>query len=327
MMSIYRRLLHLFKSPAGQGTLEAKGIDFKGLAESSADVILLVGADMRATYVSPSCRPILGWDPEDLVGKHPKEIFLPEDLPIIEKAARQLYSEGISVVAPAARIRCKDGSIKWCESRAQLAKASGEGPRDVVVILRDVTDQMEHQNKLAALAMTDGLTLLANRRAFDEALLREWKSTQRSGNPTSLLLLDLDHFKAFNDLYGHQVGDDCLRSVSAAVVANVRRPRDFVARYGGEEIAVILPETDSPGALTVGEWVREAIEKLKIPHLGNPEGNGWVTVSIGLATAVSASGAKNETPEGLLLVADTALYKAKRNGRNRLEHGIIITPP
>lgn len=301
-------------------------VDFQSLTENSADVILRVGPDMRASYVSPSSIQVLGWTPDELAGKHPIEIFLPEDFPAIEAAAAQLYTQGTSTVAPIARVRCKDGRVKWCESRAQLLKGASDEAGDVVVILRDVTERKELENKLAAMAMTDGLTDLANRRAFDEALTREWKATQRSGSPTSLLLLDLDHFKAFNDAYGHQVGDDCLRTVAAAVSASVRRPRDFVARYGGEELAVILPETDSAGAIHMAELVRRAVERLKLPHSGNPEGEGYVTVSIGVTTAVPSVGGTVKMPEGLLLTADSALYKAKHNGRNRVEVSILLTP-
>ena len=332
LRSLGRRLQQLFSLPQPKPQISEslrygdEATDFRSLAENSADVILRVGPDMKAAYVSPSARQVLGWDPEELVGKHPKEIYLPEDLPIIEAAAATLYSGGASTVAPAARIRCKDGSIKWCESRAQLLKGTGDGFGDVVVVLRDVTDRIEFENRLATLAMTDGLTSLPNRRAFDEALLREWKSTMRTGLPTSLILLDVDRFKAFNDHYGHLVGDDCLRAVAASVQASVRRPRDFAARYGGEEIAVILPETDSAGAFAVAESVRQAVEDLGVPHAGNPEGYGFVTVSIGVTTAVSGLGATIKTPEGLLLSADSALYKAKHKGRNRVESSILLTP-
>jgi diguanylate cyclase (GGDEF)-like protein/PAS domain S-box-containing protein len=306
--------------------VSANQTDFRSLAENSADVILRVGPDMKATYVSPSARVVLGWEPVELLGRPPKDLFIPEDLPIIESAAASLYSGDASTVAPAARIRCKDGTIKWCESRARLLDAPPDQLGDVVVVLRDVTDRIELENRLATMAMTDGLTNLANRRAFDETLSREWKATMRTGLPTSLILLDVDRFKAFNDQYGHQVGDDVLRTVAAAVTASVRRPRDFVARYGGEELAVILPETDAAGAYTVAEAVREAVQDLGIPHMGNPEGNGFVTVSLGATTAVSSLGGTIKMPEGLLLMADSALYKAKHKGRNRVEASIVLAP-
>jgi diguanylate cyclase (GGDEF)-like protein/PAS domain S-box-containing protein len=333
LRSLGRRLQKLFSLPQPAPYLAERlraldppvpQTDFQTLAENSADVILRVGADMKATYVSPSSRQVLGWDPAELVGRHPGEIYLSQDLHIIEAAAATLYSGGASTVAPIARVRCKDGSVKWCESRARLLDANPDGFGDVVVVLRDVTERKDLENRLAAMAMTDALTSLSNRRAFDEAMLREWRATQRSGLPTSLMLLDVDQFKAFNDHYGHQVGDDCLRTVAAAVLGSVRRPRDFVARYGGEEIAVILPETDAAGALIVAETVRQTIEYLGIPHLGL-EGTQFVTVSIGVTTAVSSLAGTIKMPEGLLLTADSALYKAKTNGRNRVESAILLT--
>jgi diguanylate cyclase (GGDEF)-like protein len=173
--------------------------------------------------------------------------------------------------------------------------------------------------------MTDGLTGLANRRAFDEALEREWKRTLREGTQVSLLLLDIDHFKRFNDLYGHQVGDDCLRAVAQAAVGAVRQT-DIVARYGGEEIAIILPQVDTRGAAEVAEKVRAAIEALRLPHAENPEGRDWLTVSIGAATALARYGGTMRMPESLLLAADHALYKAKHAGRNCVRTGLLIAP-
>jgi diguanylate cyclase (GGDEF)-like protein len=174
------------------------------------------------------------------------------------------------------------------------------------------------------MAMKDGLTGLANRRSFDETLEREWSATSRDGTQMSLLLLDVDHFKLFNDSYGHQVGDDCLRAVAAAVVAAVR-PGDIVARYGGEEMAVILPRADAACAERVAEKVREAIVALALPHAARPQG-GTVTASIGVATAVACIGGTMRMPEALLASADTALYKAKSLGRNRVEAGLLLAP-
>jgi diguanylate cyclase (GGDEF)-like protein len=138
-------------------------------------------------------------------------------------------------------------------------------------------------------------------------------------------LLDLDHFKQFNDAYGHQVGDDCLRTVAAALKGAVRAT-DIAARYGGEELAAILPSTDSAGALDAAEKVRSAIEALRLTHPGNPEGRSWMTASVGAATALARCGGTMRMPESLLLAADTALYKAKREGRNRVECALLMAP-
>jgi diguanylate cyclase (GGDEF)-like protein len=182
--------------------------------------------------------------------------------------------------------------------------------------MRDITERklLDLEEKLSELALTDGLTGLANRRAFDEALNMEWKRTFRVGSQISLLLLDIDRFKQFNDNYGHQLGDDSLRAVSIAVRNAVRREIDIVYRYGGEEIAVVylaLPCTDSVGALAVAETVRKAIMDLRIPHMKNSEGGFMVTASVGIATALARDGGTMKMPESLLLSADQALYRAK----------------
>jgi diguanylate cyclase (GGDEF)-like protein len=176
------------------------------------------------------------------------------------------------------------------------------------------------------LALTDGLTGLLNRRAFDEALALEWKRTVRYGSQISLLLLDLDYFKRFNDQYGHLAGDDCLRAVAAAVRGAVR-DTDRVARYGGEEITVILPSTLAAGAAAAAEKIRSAVEALGIRHEGNGKCGGQVTVSIGVATAfVRQSEPMEGMPEALIHAADNAMYKAKREGRNRVVTALLIVP-
>lgn len=165
---------------------------------------------------------------------------------------------------------------------------------------------------LNTLSRTDALTGLCNRRAFDEKLAAEWSRCKRDGTPLSLLLFDLDRFKLFNDTYGHQAGDECLRSVAAAMRGQVRRPADMTARYGGEELAVLLPGTDKAGAVRVAEKIRLETARLGIPHAGN-EPAGVVTLSGGVAFIAEVG-----SSSGLVDRADTALYEAKRSGRNRI---------
>jgi diguanylate cyclase (GGDEF)-like protein len=140
----------------------------------------------------------------------------------------------------------------------------------------------------------------------------------------SLLMLDIDFFKQFNDQYGHQFGDDCLRAVATAITSAIRRDIDLVARYGGDEIAAVLASTDAEGALIVAEKVRQAVFALNIPHAGNPGAGGVVTVSIGAATALARHGGTMKMPESLLMSADHALYKAKHEGRNRVSATLLM---
>jgi diguanylate cyclase (GGDEF)-like protein/PAS domain S-box-containing protein len=301
-------------------------IDFRFLAENSADLICSLDLDRVLRYVSPSSFNLLGWLPEEMIGRRVEDFMLPEDHPVMDTIAVVLRSGNGEHPPVSVRMKKKSGSVLWMEVNIRLVKDAVTGePTQAVIVMRDIYERKLLEDKLSALALTDGLTGIANRRAFDEALDREWKRTLREGSQISLLLLDLDHFKLFNDGYGHQVGDDCLRAVAAAVTGAVRTT-DIVARYGGEEIAIILPSAASAGAIETAEKVRSAIEALQLTHAGNPEGGGWVTASIGVATALARQGGTIRMPESLLLAADNALYKAKNEGRNRLATTLLMAP-
>jgi diguanylate cyclase (GGDEF)-like protein/PAS domain S-box-containing protein len=298
--------------------------DFQRLAEYSPDVICRSGVDMRWRYVSPSSFAVLGWTPEEMISMEAFALIYPEDLPALIATATRNFAPGVEPDRSAVRMHKKDGTLVWIEFTARVVRNPSTGEADeAVVTMRDISERKALEEKLSSLALIDGLTELPNRRAFDEALEREWKRTLREGSQISLLLLDLDHFKELNDRYGHQVGDGSLRAVAVAVLAAVRTT-DIAARYGGEEIAVILPSTDSTGAIAAAEKVRSAVEALRITHEGNPEGEGWVTASVGVATALSRQGGTMRMPESLLLAADNALYKAKREGRNRVATALLV---
>ena len=179
------------------------------------------------------------------------------------------------------------------------------------LLRRELRLRHNAEQELAQLAATDALTGLANRRTLDQVLRHEWFRAQRSGQPLSLLMIDADHFKAFNDRHGHQAGDDALRAVAKVISDNVRRPADLVARYGGEEFSVILAETDSQGAQQIAEHIRAAVEQL--PLVAGAESP--ITVSIGISTWTTSA---EISLEQLLFAADKALYQAKESGRNRV---------
>nr|WP_315393859.1 diguanylate cyclase [uncultured Duganella sp.] len=182
----------------------------------------------------------------------------------------------------------------------------------VVETLRDVTDEKCAQVALEQLATRDGLTGLANRRCFDNTLHAEWQRALRQHQPLSLLMVDVDNFKQYNDAYGHQGGDECLQRIAKAVASEMRT-NDLVARYGGEEFAVILPNQSLKGAAIVAERIRCRVERLDMPNLGTAR--HVVTVSIGAATALAAP--DNDAGQ-LVAAADSALYRAKHMGRNRI---------
>ncbi len=193
---------------------------FQFLAEHSVDIICRVGLDLALHYASPSTFRVLGWKPEEMIGKVAKDFILAEDMPVFAAAIVRIFSPGVQTETATVRMRKKDGSTAWMEMNARLV-------RDSRTVMRDITERKVWEERLSALALTDGLTGLSNRRAFDEALDREWKRMLPEGSQISLLLLDIDHFKDFNDQYGHQVGDDCLRAVAAAMEADLPRRNHF----------------------------------------------------------------------------------------------------
>jgi diguanylate cyclase (GGDEF)-like protein/PAS domain S-box-containing protein len=182
----------------------------------------------------------------------------------------------------------------------------------VVETLRDMTDEKLAQIALEQLATRDGLTGLANRRCFDETLHAEWARALRQRQPLSLLMVDVDNFKAYNDANGHLGGDECLKRIATAVASEMRA-NDLVARYGGEEFAVILPNQSLKGAASVAERIRTRVEQLQVPNRLAPARH--VTVSIGAATAIASP---DNSASELVAIADAALYRAKHMGRNRI---------
>lgn len=179
-----------------------------------------------------------------------------------------------------------------------------------------VTRQLQEANEaLQRLSTLDGLTGLANRRHFNEFLANEWHRAQREAESLSLLMIDIDFFKAFNDHYGHQRGDDCLHQVANILGSAVKRPGDLAARYGGEEFAIVLPRTSASGAVAVAESLRRRLEELPIEHARSPL-HRRVTLSVGVAAVIPE---RHGTPDRLVEYADRALYEAKRAGRNRVK--------
>jgi diguanylate cyclase (GGDEF)-like protein/PAS domain S-box-containing protein len=291
---------------------------FRLLAENSSDMIVRIGADMQRRYVSPACRELLGYEPEELLDRRADGIVHPDDQALWQETFANPTRDPAKDLRATFRVLRKDGSTIWVEANRRKL-ASGDG---FVVAVRDVTsrkraeDQLARANRrLQLMASQDGLTGLANRRQFDETLENEFRRAQRSGATLSLLMIDVDCFKAFNDRYGHPAGDRCLKEISQALREIAGRPGDLVARYGGEEIVIVLPNPPAAGAATLGERARAAVAARAIPHLGNLAGPA-ATVSIGVATLTPA--APFAGPEDLVGAADHALYRAKQSGRDRV---------
>lgn len=199
-----------------------------------------------------------------------------------------------------------------------------------VTLLIQMQDELEEakrgleeaNERLRQMSETDSLLGIANRRKFDAILAVEWRRAIREGMPISLLMIDVDFFKAFNDAYGHQKGDECLRSIGQAVAGTAQRPGDLAARYGGEELVALLPGTGAEGALEMAERIHDAVAVAAITHCDSRIAP-CVTVSIGTASCVPAEGM---CADDLILAADEAVYDAKNAGRNRTCAGVVVTP-
>ena len=226
---------------------------FRSLVENSVDTIFRMTPACEILYVSPAVRRQLGYEPNELLGKVIFDLIHEPDRPIARAAAARSAEPGVDNCPGTQRWMHKDGHLVWIEVNGRMVRGENGQPNEIIIVTRDISGRKALEEQLEQLATTDALTGLRNRRGFDEVLDREWKRTMRTGSPTSLLLLDLDHFKRLNDAYGHAVGDDCLRTAAQAFRAAVRREIDEVFRYGGEELAAILPHTDLEGAIQLAE--------------------------------------------------------------------------
>jgi diguanylate cyclase (GGDEF)-like protein/PAS domain S-box-containing protein len=303
--------------------LKASEQRFRTLAEHSSDVIMRMDSAMRLTYVSPSARELFGYHASALLEMPKWALVAADDLPRV-RAAFERVRLGLGRETFNYRALRLDGQEVWVEMslRAVRSGTLGEsaGLIEFIGSTRDISERkaveqaLEESNaRLSELAHRDGLTELYNRRFFDESLDREYRRARRDNAlEISLLMLDVDHFKQYNDLFGHQAGDECLKVVANAIGRACKRPPDTPARYGGEEFAVILPNTTFEGAAILAERMRSQISMLLLQQPGEPERR--VTVSIGVASISPYY----DTQETLVRKADEALYRAKAFGRNRV---------
>jgi diguanylate cyclase (GGDEF)-like protein/PAS domain S-box-containing protein len=301
------------------------------VTENSRDVIILSDFDGRPNYISPAILSLTGWSPEETIYRGFHEVAHPDDLPRIEALVDKLRRDANSILAKSAmieyRVQERTGGYIWVESSLRVLRDPATGIRSgILIIVRDISERkvaeellLQAHSAVERLAIVDALTGLANRRRFDESLAAEWHRAMRDHAPLSLLLIDADHFKLYNDSYGHVRGDSCLRQIAESAQQVVSRPGDLVARYGGEEFAVLLPGTANEGAMKVAADVCEALRLLSLPHSANAP--GIVTISIGCATIVPELG---QLPQILIEAADLALYNAKRGGRDQVCNGSSI---
>jgi diguanylate cyclase (GGDEF)-like protein/PAS domain S-box-containing protein len=270
--------------------------------------LLIVERCGRIQYANPACDRYLGYTNEDLVGRSLAELLANKDAWPDDCAAMEALGHGTREVL----IRHRDGGPRAMDLTMTPMHAT-DGL--FVALLHDITHHKRSEDALQRAAMLDPLTKIANRRHFDAALEKEWQRAIRNAQPLSLLVLDVDHFKLYNDTLGHAAGDVCLQQVAQALQAHALRPTDLAARYGGEEFVLLFGETPTEAASRLAEAIRSTVEGLQLPNPRSPT-SPWITVSIGVATIVPT---QLDQIEQLFVCADRAMYAAKEAGRNRVE--------
>lgn len=304
--------------------MEPDSAVYKTLLESTKAIPWRIDwATKKFTYIGPQIESLLGWKPDSWVGVEDWAARMhPHDRQSVVDFCVSQSQAGVDHEADY-RALTKEGRYVWIRDVVHVVRKDGE-VEALIGFMFDITERklneeklLHLQKELEELSFTDGLTSIANRRMFDSLMDIEWASARRNKLPLSLVILDIDYFKQYNDHYGHVKGDDCLRQVAKILSAAGTRPRDFFARFGGEEFVLILPETDSSSAQRLAEKCRQLIYKHQIPH-EHSKVDRVVTISLGVGTIVPTHDVE---PVDFIDSVDRALYKAKQNGRNCVEHG------
>lgn len=277
---------------------------------------------LQFSYIGPQIEPLLGWSPETWVTVEDWASRMhPEDREWVVNFCVSQSQCGVDHEADY-RALTKAGEYVWIRDVVHVVRDAQGEVEALVGFMFDISERKKTEHELAALqrrleeySFQDGLTGVANRRMFDSVLDENWRAAVRHRSPLSVILLDIDHFKQYNDLHGHLQGDECLKRIAALLASAVKRPRDFVARFGGEEFVLVLPETDAEAAQQVAERCRSLLAQAQIPF-GGDDANPYVTVSMGVGTLVPAH---EDTIKDFLNRVDRRLYQAKHNGRDRIE--------
>lgn len=293
---------------------QAEAERVRTIVDSMAEGLMIIEASGRIQYANPACARHLRCDPEAIGNKTLADLLFPHVAQECLDYFARCANTPESAPPPGAReviVLCGDGSMRAMDlTLAPMAMHEAL----FIGLLHDITHHKQSEIALQAAAMLDPLTKIANRRHFDSFVEMEWQRAIRSGKPLSLVVLDVDHFKLYNDTLGHPAGDLALQKVASALKEHAPRATDMAARYGGEEFVVLFAETAANDAAALAEAIRGHVEALRIPHPGSTTSD-WLTVSIGVATIAPT---QLDNLEQLFIAADRAMYAAKESGRNRV---------
>jgi len=303
-----RAQLRMRRSNASQN---AQADRLRMIVNSMDQGLLILERSGRIQYANPACDRYIGYAPEELVGRSLSDLLARP-----EGNAGAVPDPTCGNGTCEVRIRHRDGGVRPMDLTMTPMHAD-DGL--FVALLHDITHHKQFEDALQRAAMLDPLTQIANRRHFNSFLDKEWQRAVRNAQPLSLVVLDVDHFKLYNDSLGHAAGDACLQKVAQALEACAPRATDLAARYGGEEFVLLFADTPAASAAPLAEKIRAAIEALQVP---NPRSSTspWLTVSVGVATIVPT---QLDEIENLFVCADRAMYAAKAGGRNRVEAAVM----
>jgi len=283
------------------------------LARQYPDPVLIAGENGRIIAFSPAACELLGYSAKALRGLS-VEALMPEKYQSRHRQQREQFMGGRSGKAMDNEVTCMSSSGENIPSITRVRTFTMGGQRYGMVSIRDLRPFKDRENLLKSLSEHDPLTGLANRRLFAHDYQQEWQRALRCGDPLTVLMIDVDQFKQYNDYYGHLAGDECLKTIANILLTTVKRSTDTVARYGGEEFICCLAGLSVAEGAAVAERFRAAVEAERIPNQPSSV-SPWITVSVGVAGAVPMGA---EEPQSLIRRADVALYQAKADGRNRV---------
>ena len=300
--------------------LEPDSTVYKTLLESTRAIPWKIDwASQRFAYIGPQIEQLLGWEPSSWVTVEDWAMRMhPEDRDFVVNFCVSQSLAGVDHEADY-RAQTRDGDYVWIRDVVHVVRKN-DGEVDCLIgFMFDISERkkteeqlVKLQKELEELSFKDSLTGIANRRMFDTLVDNEWETARRARQPLSLILIDIDFFKQYNDHYGHLQGDDCLKRVAQALSQAATRSRDFFARFGGEEFVLVLPETDHKAALKIAERCRGLIFKLQQPHIRSTASQN-LTISLGVGTAIPST---HDDVRQFIERVDQRLYRAKQKGRN-----------
>ncbi|GLQ95518.1 GGDEF domain-containing protein [Dyella acidisoli] len=305
-----------------ESKMELDSDTYKTLLESTRAIPWKIDWNtMQFAYIGPQIEDLLGWEPDSWISVQDwADRIHAEDRDWAVNFCVAQSKAGVDHEADYRALK-KDGDYVWIRDVVHVVRDEDGSVDSLVGFMFDISERKRTEEQLAAarreleeLSFKDGLTGVANRRRFDVVLENEWTNACRNKQPLSLLMLDIDFFKQYNDRYGHLDGDQCLKRIAKLITVAAERPRDFVARFGGEEFVAVLPDTHPSEAYRIASRCRDLIASEHIPHEGS-EISRYVTASIGIGTIIPEC---SDEAHAFIKLTDQRLYEAKQRGRNTI---------